>query len=70
MVASGISLVVVKHSNIYLGFERFKINCPVKKMRTLQERLKIVEEVEKDPTKKHVDVAKRLGIATSTLNSI
>jgi transposase len=46
------------------------MNRPVKKVRTLQERLKIVEEVEKNPIEKRVDVAKRLGISASTLNSI
>lgn len=46
------------------------MNRPVKKVRTLQERLNIIEEVEKNPAEKRVDVAKRLGIAASTLNSI
>jgi hypothetical protein len=32
--------------------------------------LKIVEEVEKNPGEKCVDLAKRLGLAPSTLNSI
>jgi hypothetical protein len=31
--------------------------------------LKIVEEVEKNPGEKRVDIAKRLGLAPSTLNS-
>jgi hypothetical protein len=38
---------------------------PRKQVRTLHERLKIVEEVEKS-----VDIAKRLGLAPGTLNSI
>jgi hypothetical protein len=32
--------------------------------------LKIVEEVEKNPGGKRVDIAKRLGLAPNTLNSI
>jgi hypothetical protein len=43
---------------------------PKKQVRTLHERLKIVEEVEKNPGEKRVDIAKRLGLAPSTLNSI
>jgi hypothetical protein len=43
---------------------------PKKQVRTLHERLKIVEEVEKNPGEKCVDIAKRLGLAPSTLNSI
>jgi DNA-binding Lrp family transcriptional regulator len=43
---------------------------PKKQVRTLHERLKIVEEVEKNPGEKLVDIAKRLGLAPSTLNSI
>jgi hypothetical protein len=43
---------------------------PKKEVRTLHERLKIVEEVEKNPGEKRVDIAKRLGLATNTLNSI
>lgn len=43
---------------------------PKKQVRTLQERLKIVEEVERNPGEKRVDIAKRLGLAPSTLNSI
>jgi hypothetical protein len=38
--------------------------------RTSHNRLKITEEVEKNPGKKHVYIAKRLGLAASTLNSI
>jgi hypothetical protein len=43
---------------------------PKKQVRTLHERLKIVEEVEKNPGEKSVDIAKRLVLAASTLNSI
>jgi hypothetical protein len=42
---------------------------PKKQVRTQHERLKIVEEVEKNPGEKRVDIAKRLGLAPSTLNS-
>jgi hypothetical protein len=41
-----------------------------KQVRTLHERLKIVEEMEKNPGEKRVDIAKHLGLAPSTLNSI
>jgi hypothetical protein len=43
---------------------------PKKQVRTLHERLKIVEEVKKNPGDKRVDIAKRLGLASSALNSI
>ena len=43
---------------------------PNKHVRTLHDRLKIIEEVEKNPAEKRVDIAKRLGLAASTLNSI
>jgi hypothetical protein len=43
---------------------------PVRLVRTLHDRLKIIEEVEKTPTEKRVNVAKRLGIPPSMLNSI
>ena len=43
---------------------------PKKQVRTLHNRLKIVEEVEKNPGEKRVYIAKWLGLATSTLNSI
>jgi hypothetical protein len=42
---------------------------PKRQVRTLHERLKIAEEVEKNPGEKLVDIAKRLGLAPSTLNS-
>jgi hypothetical protein len=42
-----------------------------KLVRTLYDRLKIIiEEVEKNPGEKRVDIAKRLGLPASTLNSI
>ncbi|PSN37927.1 hypothetical protein C0J52_12231 [Blattella germanica] len=43
---------------------------PVKQVRTLEQRLRIIEEVEKNPKEKRVDIAKRLGLPPSTLNSI
>jgi hypothetical protein len=43
---------------------------PVKRVRTLEERLRIIGEVEKNPSEKRIDVAKRLGLPPSTLNSI
>jgi hypothetical protein len=43
---------------------------PKKRVRTLHDRLKITQEVEKNPRDKSVDIAKRLGLPTSTLNSI
>jgi hypothetical protein len=43
---------------------------PKKQVRTLHDRLKIIEEVEKNPGEKRVHMAKRLGLAASTLNSI
>jgi hypothetical protein len=39
-------------------------------VRTLHDRLKIIQEVEKNPGEKRVDIAKRLGLPVSTLNSI
>jgi hypothetical protein len=43
---------------------------PKKQVRTLHDRLRIIEEVEKNPGEKRVYIAKGLGLATSTLNSI
>ena len=43
---------------------------PKKQVRTSHDRLKIIEEVEKNPGEKHVYMAKQLGLAASTLNSI
>jgi hypothetical protein len=31
---------------------------PVKQVRTLEERLRIIEEVEKNPSEKRIDIAK------------
>jgi hypothetical protein len=41
-----------------------------KRVRTLHERLNIIQEVEKNPGEKRVDVAKRLALPASTLNSV
>jgi hypothetical protein len=43
---------------------------PKEQMRTLHNRLKITEEVEKNPGEKCVYIEKRLRLAASTLNSI
>jgi hypothetical protein len=43
---------------------------PKKHVRALHNRLKIIQEVEKNPGEKHVDIAKRLELPASTLNSI
>jgi hypothetical protein len=43
---------------------------PVQQVRTLEERLSIIEEVEKHPSEKRTDVPKRLGLPPSTLNTI
>lgn len=41
-----------------------------KQIRTLEERLHIIDEVERNPFEKKINIAKRLGIPPSTLNSI
>jgi hypothetical protein len=43
---------------------------PVKQVRTSEEHLRIIEEVEKHPSEKRTDVAKRLGLPPSTQNTI
>jgi predicted transcriptional regulator len=43
---------------------------PKKHVRTLHDRLKIIQEVEKNPGEKCVDIAKRHGLPASTLHSI
>jgi hypothetical protein len=43
---------------------------PKKCVRTLHDRLKIIQEVEKNPGEKLVDIAKRPGLPASTLKSI
>src|SRR5215472_4450227 len=43
---------------------------PKKHVRTLHDRLKIIEEVEKNPGQKRMNIAKRLRLSASTLNSI
>jgi hypothetical protein len=40
-----------------------------KLVRTLHDWLKIMEEIEKNPEEKRVDIAKRLGLRASTLNT-
>jgi hypothetical protein len=41
-----------------------------KRVRSLHERLKLIHEVKKNPGEKRVDIAKRLRLPASTLNSI
>jgi hypothetical protein len=43
---------------------------PKKQVRTLHDQSKVIEEVEKNPGEKRVDIAKRLGLSATTLNSI
>jgi hypothetical protein len=43
---------------------------PKKCVRTIHNRLKIIQEVENNPGENHVDIAKRLGLPAGTLNSI
>jgi hypothetical protein len=40
------------------------------RVRSLHDRLKLIHEVENNPGEKRVDIAKRLGLPASTLNSI
>jgi hypothetical protein len=42
---------------------------PVKQVWTLEERLRIIEEVEKNSSEKRADVAKQLSLPPSTLNT-
>jgi hypothetical protein len=41
-----------------------------KRVRTFYDRLKIIHNIEQNPGEKRVDIAKRLGLPTSTLNYI
>jgi hypothetical protein len=43
---------------------------PLKQVPTLEERLRMSEEVQKNPSEKRTDVAKQLGLPPSTLNTI
>jgi hypothetical protein len=43
---------------------------PVKQVRTLEEQLHAIDEVEKKPSEKRADVAKQIGLPPSTQNSI
>jgi hypothetical protein len=43
---------------------------PLKQVRTLEERLPIIEEVERKPSEKKTDVAKQLSLPPSTLSTI
>jgi predicted transcriptional regulator len=52
-----------------LAFSSMTMAQQKKHVRTLHDRLKIIQEVEKNPGEKCVDIAKRLGLPASTLNS-
>jgi hypothetical protein len=43
---------------------------PVKQVRTLEERLHIIEKVEKNSSEKRIDVARQLGLPPSMLHTI
>jgi hypothetical protein len=43
---------------------------PLKQVRTLEERLRISEEVQKNPSEKRTDIAKQPGLPPPTLNMI
>jgi len=45
------------------------VSCRTKQVRMVHERLKIIAEVEKNPTEEWFDMAKYLGLSPSTLNS-
>ena len=56
---------------VFFLFNLFSLDYDsAEEARTLHDRLKIIEEVEKNPGEKRVYIAKRLGLAASTLNSI
>jgi hypothetical protein len=57
-------------SSILALFSSLTVALWKKRVRTLHDRLKIIQEVEQNPGEKRVDIAKRLGLPASTLNSI
>jgi hypothetical protein len=57
-------------SSILALFSSLTMALPKKCVRTLHDRLKIIQEVEKNPGEKRVDIAKWLGLPASTLNPI
>jgi hypothetical protein len=57
-------------SSILALFSSLTVALPKKRVRTLHDRLKIIQEVEKNPGEKRVDIAKWLWLPASTLNSI
>jgi hypothetical protein len=63
-------------SHYYNSHHSLLIKCfsqmafPLKQVRTLEEQLRISEEVQKNPSEKRTDVAKQLGLPPSTLNTI
>jgi hypothetical protein len=56
-------IVIIKINFSHVAF-------PVKQVQTFEEQLRVIEEVEKTPSEKRTDVAQRLGLPPSTLNSI
>jgi hypothetical protein len=57
-------------SSIFALFSSLTMALRKKCVRTLHDRLEIIQEVEKNPGEKRVDIAEWLGLPTSTLNSI
>ena len=55
--------------NVVLSFF-FKIPSMAKQIRSLQERILIIEEIEKNPFEKSIDATMRLNLPISTINSI
>jgi hypothetical protein len=51
-------------------FSSLIMAVPKKRVRTLHDRLKTIQEVEKNRGEKRVDIAKWLGLPASTLNTI
>jgi hypothetical protein len=59
-----------KSSILALVFSSLTVAQSKIHVRTLHDRLKIIQEVEKNPGEKRVDMAKRLRLPANTLNSI
>ena len=55
---------------MYLVYFPWTMTQPKKQVRTSHDRLKIIEEVKKNPGQKRVYIEKRLRLAARTLNSI
>jgi hypothetical protein len=61
-------LIIISHHYLLITFFP-QMAFPVKQVRTLEERLHISEEVQKNPSEKRTDIAKQLGLPPSTLNA-